>query len=320
MNARRHPARRGLILREAVTLTLVLGTIAAMLLLAATRARRDASIADDLANLRALSTAHAAYAADNEDRFGTFVGPTPNHAAAEAWSLLRERTGRSDWFRDTTIPSAWLPHVNYSALVLAEYLDQSLPAPAHISPQDHIRQLWQSDPYEGFEALPSDLRPIGVGSRRWPFSSSYQLPPAFWSPDAMPTVEQTQGSTHRQFDTAGVTLGGRRFEHVLFPAQKVLLHDENERYFGPRRIYFAHPTARVPMAFVDGAADLRLTGAANLGWLPSQPPTPTRFEYAPFAWEAPTSTGGFEALFAFYRFTRRGLLGRDYGGPQVPLP
>lgn len=330
--------RSGFILAEAIILVLVGAILLAALAVTASEARRQGSLGDNLANLRQFAAATDAYSADNAARLWSFSwrGGVLNHpdfplppddlaaARQQAWHILRTRTGRPDWFGPP--PESWFPHLLYSHLVLVDYLDTSLPARFATAPEDHTRLLWQSDPFEGFEALPPDQRPqpVMLINRRWPFSSSYSLVPHAFSPDAGPqaVVQQAATSHHTWLIPTNVPLGGRPIADIAFPAQKVLLHEEFQRHFGPRIVYYAHQDASVPVLLADGSASLRRSNDANRGFNPASPinPGPLRIYYDPQPWEPPALSDepADRLLFIRYRHTRSGLRGRDFGGPEVP--
>jgi hypothetical protein len=329
----------GFILAEAIILVLVGVVLVAALALTASESRRQASLGDNLANLKLFAAATGAYAADSNDRLWSFSwrGGVVNHpdfplaptdldaAAQQAWHILRTRSGRPDWF-GLIPPPNWVPHILYSPLVILDYLDADLPARAAAAPEDHTRLLWQSDPFEGFLALPSTLRPGGndATARRWPFSCSYTLVPAAYSPDggSEALTQQQNGAHNLWIVPPQPTLGGRAVADIAFPAQKVLLHEEFQRHFGPRVIWFGHRDARVPLLLADGSACVRATADANLGFQPTSPqnPGPLRIRYEPQAWEPPALSDDNQdrLLITHYRFTRSGLRGRDFGGPEVP--
>jgi hypothetical protein len=101
-----------------------------------------------------------------------------------------------------------------------------------------------------------------------------------------------------------------------------MMYEKEQRFFGPRHAFFLHTEARVPVLLADGSAGIRTTNHSNDGFYPITPqnPTPTRVNYAPeLSWEAPTLNGGVnEFVNGHIRWTRSGLLGRDFGGPEVP--
>jgi hypothetical protein len=89
---------------------------------------------------------------------------------------------------------------------------------------------------------------------------------------------------------------------------------------GARRWFFAYERVRTPILFADGSASVRSMSDANRGFDPSNPggQQGARIGYAPEAWEPPTLNGAAqEFVWAHIRWTREGLLGRDFGGPEV---
>jgi hypothetical protein len=73
------------------------------------------------------------------------------------------------------------------------------------------------------------------------------------------------------------------------------------------------------LLFFDGSVSIRLTSDGNPGW---RPPTPTfpcmAYNYTPFAYEYPTTSGNAtDFVKGYYRWTRGGLRGIDYGGMSL---
>ena len=65
---------------------------------------------------------------------------------------------------------------------------------------------------------------------------------------------------------------------------------------------------------------MRSTRSANPGWHPFRPASAisTLFFYAPDTWEPPTTDGSFsETVTGYYRWTRGGIMGRDFDGPEI---
>jgi hypothetical protein len=69
----------------------------------------------------------------------------------------------------------------------------------------------------------------------------------------------------------------------------------------------------------DGSVDVRISADANPGWDPSNPALPCMITwYEPYPWEPDTGNGEWhQAIKGFYRWTRGGLKGVDFGG--MPL-
>ncbi len=343
--------RRGFALVElavVILILLLLGVIASLLL---PDARRRARLAGSIQNLQQIGKAATSFAADKNNRIFSFdwepgihqcgnytfpVSTTYMEAAADqAVCILRERGNRTDI---QTI-RGWFPHVLYSHLVLIDYVPGSLPGDVFASPGDGPRLAWQrairenpKDPNTPYFSL--QCRPAGNsnGDKRWPYSTSYELQPSFYSPDALqtvqggtsiPTVVQDPGG-HRfyQAGTSATVLGNRRFDEVRYPSQKAMMYEANQRFYGSRELFFMYSEARIPILFADGTASVRTTSRANLGFFPNTPSSsnPTRVNYSPeLSWETPTSNGGSaELVNGVFRWTRSGLRGRDFAGPEVP--
>ena len=83
-----------------------------------------------------------------------------------------------------------------------------------------------------------------------------------------------------------------------------------------------YPEARIPILFADASVTVRSTSRANFGFNPNVPMSvsPTRVNYGPdLAWETPTAIGGSNELVnGMFRWTRSGLRGRDFAGPEIP--
>lgn len=336
-----HRRRPGFALAEAVALASILALAACILLPAAAESRRGARLNESIANLRSLGQGASSFSADNDDRIATFFWrageansqfPDLNFsandleaAANQAIDIIRRRSSL------TTMPSTnnWIPHLLYSHLVLEDYLDRPLPDRMVISPSDGNRVAWQRSLREdptgaAFFQLPN--RPLGNDPLmlRWIFSSSYEMSPAHFAPDAGSGNMQTvsQANTHNLYFVGANTPFGMRHEsEVSFPANKVFLYDSVQRDLGRRVVFFAFPEARVPALMHDGSAGLRSTSAANRGFQPNNPqsPLPSQFQYAPnSSWEPPAPNGSPNALVnGYYRWTRSGLKGADWDRSEV---
>jgi hypothetical protein len=311
-----------------------------LLLISSADSQRRARLAGSIQNLQQIGAAGSAYGGDSADRvwafswraginygFGGVAADDTQAAANQAVDIIRRRTGRTDL---TPIPG-WLPNLFYSHLVLADYLEESLPARQYVSPGDHNRLAWQTDPVNLYCQLPN--RPgfpsCVSADARWPYSSSYELGVAFWCPDGtysgpngqVGTVSQAQ--QHNQFIIGGNTpLGRRLMSEVTFPSQKAMVWEQVQRFFGQRELFFAYTEARVPVLCADGAVSVRGTQNCNSGFNPNNPSSllPTSFAYVPDSnWEPATANGlPSENVIGHMRWTRTGIRGRDFAGPEVP--
>jgi hypothetical protein len=293
-----------------------------------------ASQSESLAQLRQIGSITGSYGADYQDRMWGFswtptqVGPTQyqdlrTHAAlgvleaasAQATDILRRRGHEG-----IQLPSSWVPHVAYSYLVLTDYLNSRLPWSLAVAPGDRYRASWAAQPEEN---TPQDWR-----FRYW---SSYELPPAFYSPDARTatTGAVIQGGGYNMYQIVlgsngshPMAGGQRRLTQVQFPAAKALMYSVAQWDGAATPVYFMYDHARVPVVTVDGSAAVRVQGTANLGFRPNEPTSPfgsTATYSNPQAWDPPV-IGGVTTLNCRIRFTRWGLRGRDFDGEEVQGP
>ncbi len=323
----------GFVMRELVALIAMAVVIASVLGVLGTKARQTAMAADDLAKLRQIGVLTGMYAADNKDVYWGFSWkagqslsqyPDLNNAttdiqagANQAVDILRRRAGRTD------IPAifGWIPHILYSHLALEDYAS-ALPADRlFVSSGDVDRLKWASDPL-GFDQgkfLPCQPAPSAV-QKRWPYSSSWQMPAAFFTKEWSGGNALTNSGTFSLYQTpAGLGIVQQATSIVAFPSQKVLLHDFGTRHLGRPGLY-ANPEARVATLISDGSAVVLATQNSNPGWNPPTPtsPSPLLLQYTPSCWDPPLM-GAQSNMFAWYRYTREGLFGRDFGGPEVKL-
>jgi hypothetical protein len=348
--------RRAFALVELSAVVLILLVVCVLASLLLPDARRRARLAGSIQNLLQLGNGYAASASDHANRVSSFTWTPGTHtcdnytfpasvtyndaAADQAVCIIRTLGGR----RDIVAIRAWFPYAYYNHLPLMEYLDERLPSSKLVSPGDAPRLAWQragrvaaQDPGDqGVAYFRLACRPAGLSNteKRWSYSSSYEIQPSFYSPNALtqdpggpaiPTVAQSTES-HRSYTTgsAQIVLGNRRFDEVQHPSHKAFVYETNQRFFGSRELFFLYAEARVPVLFADGSASVRVVGQANRGFQPNIPQSPqnTRVNYFPeLSWESPCANGGnAEIVNGQIRWTRQGLLGRDFQGPEVGLP
>ena len=254
----------------------------------------------------------------------------------QALDILSRRTGRdpSDFF--PIVMLSWIPHVYYMHLVIQDYLGARLPEKMVACPEDRYRLDWQIDPANNFDQnvwfpLQEDARnPV---NRRWPYSASYQTPAANYDRGQSDNrISQAEG--HMYYWVPGwCELGGRRLTNVEHPSQKIMLHDGEQRHFTRNRVFFGWTGSRQPLLYFDGSVRVEVTGLdvyhhprlnrlmrGNEGWTPTAPhsPSPTYIDYVPRRWEAPAQGPfGVDTVPGYYRWTREGLAGIDFGGMEV---
>lgn len=346
--------RSGFTLIELLVVIAIIALLIGILLPALGEARKSGRLTLCLSSMKQLGTSVHSYAADYQDKLASFTvtaatadritypdlraqagGIDTAAAAAQAVDIIRRRTGDDNFAQI----DGWIPHVLYTHLVLQDYLASRLPEKSVVCPEDRVRLLWQD--VAGFRAgtypVPRQADgPPPEDQYRWSYSSSYEFVPASYSPDKKVAAVDTvaQGAQHYTYAVPGTQniLGKRKLSEVAFPSQKVHLMDSVSRHFGKKNIYYAYTTSRVPLLSFDSSVNVKGTGSpvfltdrwagapANPG---SNPNTVSTFyyqyNYEPDTRVEPATRNGsaMETVIGFYRWTREGLRGVDYGGPET---
>jgi prepilin-type N-terminal cleavage/methylation domain-containing protein len=334
-------ARRAFTLIELLVVIAIIALLIAILLPALGAARRSARRGVCSSNLRQLGVAYNAYAADNRAFIAALTGgderaalpslKTWQHCALQAQKLIRDLDDRGP---ASPIPLPSFADANpgvmvmeqFSYLAVISYLGDKLRQPVLACPEDRARLSWQREPLAMPGSSFAPRKPANLANIHWwPYSASYQLLPAGIAPDRQKAASSgshiySQSASHDtyEFIIKAPFLGGRKIDEVAFPSQKVALADSQQRHSGKDQFY-AYSTSRQPLLFWDGAVVDRKTSDANPGWKPADPrnPAPTKFLYDPDpGFESPVAAGG-PMLTGFYRWTRGGLAGIDFGGSEA---
>jgi prepilin-type N-terminal cleavage/methylation domain-containing protein len=308
----------GFTLIELLVVIAIIAVLIGLLLPALSSARKSARTLLCQTNMRQLGVAATGYGGSYRDVIPAFNWKPGNYTTSypdlqnasndrvavghQAVSILRDRTGVVNIPRNNI--GNWFANLWFSHLVFLDYLSSNPEEPVAACPEDAEQVERAGTPIGDFTASTLFRK----------FESSYETSTVTYSVDqfrgGLQPVEQ-DGKPWATFNRPLSFLVSRRFTEVRYTSSKAYMFDTFNRHFGnqPDTLYF-EPESAQPILFFDGSVSIKQTRDANHGFQPLDPsnPEPTMIL---------KELNGDESFPGYYRWTRGGLSGIDFGGQEV---
>jgi prepilin-type N-terminal cleavage/methylation domain-containing protein len=332
--------RRAFTLIELLVVIAIIALLVGILLPALSKARKSARSSICEANLRMFNTGFQNYTGDAKGTVASYSwqvnvltpsdyldnrivpGDAVQAHARQAVEIVR-RLAHDPTIVQASAEDGRIMDRNYTQLVLMDggYYGDRNPEPACACSEDRELLQWQKlTPQQALATMPNWDE--GATAPFAPYYSSYQIVPAAFQEEKGPgQVYHVPDDYRLYYRPPDTVFKQRRIDAVTFPSQKVVWFDMFDRHFYKRQIWYAYKEASQPLAFFDGSVSIRATRLANPGWqnqagLQFNSPLPSMVTYTPFNNTDPAPLNSLPQP-QYYRWTRGGLKGIDYGGGEI---
>ncbi len=333
--------RRAFTLIELLVVIAIIALLMAILLPALAGARKAARAAVCQNNLKQMMTGHLTYVNDNRDHLAVLHGRAEDRrgrstpfasgydVAIQAHDIIAELSQAGDADSSPVAPfknpdnKTWVIE-QYTHLVLGSYLHDRQLTLMDVCPEDRARLSWRASPrqMESSAFAPrADYNKANIDW--WPYSSSYQVVAAASDGYGYELARKPAYYQWKRHDAYHLKepVGGRKIIEVAFPAQKVAIYDSQQRHAGKTDMFFGYAQAQQPLGFFDGSVSTRKTADCNTGedsGAATNSTSVTKVAYAPdLGFESLPVPGLNAGVPGYYRWTRGGLRGIDYGGKEI---
>ncbi len=311
--------RGGFTLIELLVVIAIIALLIGILLPALSGAISSARTLKCQANMRSMGQAAQNYGGDYRDRIPAFnwkpgnydteytdlrgAGSDLQSVPYQAVSIIRQYAG-NPYIPRSSGGNNWYANLWFTHLIYFDYLTGNLEEPVAACPEDD----------EQVERAETPIPDFATNLLFRKFESSYETSVVTYSVDrdngVLRPIEQHDrpwGSFNRDPEF----LTSRKYTEVTFTSGKAFVFDTYDRHYAelPDYLYF-QPGARQPILFFDGSVSVRNTSDSNPGFRPRDPSSP----------EPSLIKADFRAVESFpgyYRWTRGGLGGIDFGGEEI---